>query len=100
MRLFREILLFLRRFLLLLLLLYWASFIGYTVAKFVGGGPGRVRSYYECLMCGSTLDPCRLHWGAFCFAQGVYLAITLLLCFFEWRTLRAKKQAGKVQASE
>jgi hypothetical protein len=100
MRLIKDVLLLFRRFLLLLLLFYWAAFIGYTVAKFIEGGLGRVASYYEYLTCEYILGLCRINWRAFCFVQGFYLAITLLLCFFEWRTLRANKQAEKVQVSE
>jgi hypothetical protein len=95
MRLLRNILLFLRLCLLVLLLLYWAAFIGYTIAKFIEGGLGRVAAYYWHVACENRLEPCSMNWGGFWFAQGAYLAITLLLCFFEWRSWRARTPAGR-----
>jgi hypothetical protein len=96
MRLFSNTLLFLRRVLLFLLIFYWVIFIGYTVAKFIEGGPRSVAAYYWYIACENRIEPCPMNWGAFWFAQGVYLAITLLLCFFEWRSLKARTPAGRV----
>jgi hypothetical protein len=96
MRLFRNILLFFRLVLLVLLLFYWVIFIGYTVSKYIEGGPARVAAYYWHIACENRLEPCPMNWGAFWFAQGVYLAITLLLCFFEWRSWKARSQAERV----
>jgi hypothetical protein len=94
MRFFGYILLLLRRFLLFWLLIYWVAFIGYTVAKYIEGGPRSVAAYYWYVACENRLEPCRMNWGAFLFAQVVYLAITLLLCFFEWRSLKARTPAS------
>jgi hypothetical protein len=95
MRFFRDILLILRRCLLFFLLFYWAIFIGYTIAKYIDGGPRNIMAFYWYIACQHRLEPCPMNWGAFWFAQGVYLAITLLLCSFEWRSLKARTAAGR-----
>jgi len=98
MRFFKLALLFLRRFLLFLLLIYWVAFIGYTVAKLIQGGPGRVVAFYWYTLCENRLEPCQWSWQVFLTAQFTYLAITLLLCLFEWRSLRKRRgtRAGQV----
>ena len=90
MRLFRNILLYLRLCLLVLFLFYWVIFIGYTIAKYFEGGLSRVATFYGYIACENRIEPCPMNWGAFWFAQGVYLTITLLLCFFEWRSRKTR----------
>jgi hypothetical protein len=95
MRFFRDILLILRRCLLFLFLYYWAVFIGYAIVKYIEGGPDKVAAFYWYVACQHRLEPCPMNWGAFWFTQGVYLAFTLLLCFFEWRSWRVRTPAGQ-----
>jgi hypothetical protein len=76
-----------------LLLIYWLVFVGYTITKYVQGGTGRVVAYYYNLVCEYRLDVCQWNWRAFLFAQGAYLAATLLLGFFELRTFRKLREA-------
>jgi hypothetical protein len=94
-RFFGYILLLLRRFLLFWLLIYWVAFISYTIAKYIEGGLDKVATYYWYVACENRLGPCPRNWGAFWFAQGVYLAITLLLCFFEWRSWKTGTPTGE-----
>jgi hypothetical protein len=72
------------------------AFIGNTIAKFIEGGLSRVAIYYWHIFCEFRQVPCPMNWGAFWFAQGVYLAITLLLCFFEWRSWIVRTPANQV----
>jgi hypothetical protein len=88
MSLFKIILRLIRLALLLLFLFYWTIFIGYTVAKLIEGGPSEAVAYFRYVVCENRLDPCQWSWGALLFAQSVYLVITLLLCFFEFRSWR------------
>jgi hypothetical protein len=84
---FKMILLLLRRGLLILLILYWVSFIGFTVDKFVVGGPRAVVGYYVHL-AGAAFN---WRWRVFLAQQIVLLAVTLALCFLE---LRPSKPSG------
>ena len=97
MRYFRFILLLFRRVVLCVMLLYWVAFIGYSVAKFIQGGSERVVAYYWYTLCENRLDPCQWSWRVFLTVQLSYLAITLPLCFFEWRSMRKrrKKELGR-----
>jgi hypothetical protein len=98
MRLFNYFLMLFRNFLLVTLLFYWATFIGYTIAKYIEGGPNKVAAYYwtDYVTCMNNIEPCPMSWGAFWRDQGGILAITLLLCFFEWRSWRSRTPANSV----
>ena len=92
MRFFNYALLLLRRFLLFWLLLYWVAFVGSTAGKLIQDGPARVVAYYRYTLCEYRLEPCQWSWRVFLTIQFTYLAITLLLCFFEWRSLRRRRE--------
>lgn len=72
---------FLRRGLLWLLLIYWAIFIGYTAVKLFRGGPSAVVVWYR-HMARATFH---WNWGTFLAQHSAILAVTLALCFLEWR---------------
>jgi len=95
MRFCGDILLILRRILLSILLFYWAIFISFTIAKYIEGGPRIVATYYWHITCEFRQVPCPMNWGAFWFTQGIYLAFTLLLCLFEWRSMKSRRPAEK-----
>ena len=67
--------------------LYWLATFGYTIAKYLEGGEEKVVAYYGHLLCENRFDPCQFSWSVFFIAQSIYLSITLLLCFWEWRFL-------------
>jgi hypothetical protein len=94
---------FFRRSLLGILLGYWAIFIGYTVVKLIDGGPHRVLAWYMHLAGtgiqwkGDSLVFREWNWKEFIAVQAAYLAITLVVCFFEWRSScnRIMQQEGE-----
>ncbi len=103
MKLFRIILRLARRVLLSVLLVYWAIFIGNSAVRLVTGGPSRVAVWYqqtfrapiisgECKGDTFTFFFPHWGWGLFWTRQCVLLAITLLMCFIEWRSLRNRGQ--------
>jgi hypothetical protein len=98
MSILKNILRFLRRCLLGLLVGYWSIFIGYSVIKLIGGGPSRVLSWYEHIygtgihLKGDLLVLREWSWKEFLAYQVIYLAITLILCFFEWPKSNSRMQ--------
>jgi len=93
MSLIKIILRLIRRGLRWLLLIYWATFIGYRVAKVIVGGPSAVVGYYRRIfymhagMAQVAERSSWVFWGPFLAAQVIYLGIALLLCF-EWKSSR------------
>jgi hypothetical protein len=70
------------RLVLALLLLYWLIFIGYTIAKYLQGGPQWVLAWYEHISTGDLFQP--WNWKIFVMRQIFALTLTLLLSYFEW----------------
>lgn len=90
-----------RRGLLCLLLPYWATFIGYSVVKLIEGGPNEVMAWYKHLGTwvvagkgplgdGPTFFIHKFDWRQFLAIQIFCLAVTLVLCFFEWPLSRSR----------
>jgi hypothetical protein len=100
MKIFRVILGLIRRFFMFIFVFYWVVFVGYTVTKFVEGGSSRVASWYRqigtppIVWNGETFVFHKMNWGMFWRVQVIYLAITLALFFWEWRT--RKKYADSI----
>jgi len=85
----KTILLFLRRTLLFVLIAYWMGFIGFTIEKLAAGGLRAVVGFYIHI----AGAPFEWNWKVFLAQQLTILAITLVLCFFEWRLLSARRAA-------
>jgi hypothetical protein len=81
MNLIKIILRLLRRSLIWLLIAYWIVFVSYTIMHLAAGGPGAVVVWYRHI--GGM--PFRWNWWMFLAGQMVVLAITVTLCFLEWR---------------
>ena len=90
--------------------LYWVVFICGSIIALVSGGPPRLTAWYihifegplvgkcvadTCTFTDTGFDPRRQGWGRFAAAQLLYLTITLLLVFFEWRFQRKKRQTER-----
>ena len=87
---------FIRRVVLALLFCYWAAFITFTVAHLIGGGTAAVEKFYWQILYNHgalTEAPIRLNWKAFLLVQAVYLAITVVLLYFEWRSKKRSAEA-------
>lgn len=99
-----------RRALLFVLILYWAALLWGSIGALVSGGPARLSVWYRhiaegpligdcvadtCTFTYSAFDPRRQGWVGFAAAQLLYLTITLLLVFFEWRFQRKKRQTER-----
>jgi hypothetical protein len=81
---------------LMLLLFYWAIFAGNTLVRLFSGGPARVIAWYKHID-GSPIqwDQGALvlpvwDWRLFVARESMILAITLGLCYLEWRVLQKK----------
>jgi len=66
------------------LTLYWGIFISYTTMHLVTGGPSAVVGWYKHIS-GAPFQ--HWSWGKFLAGQIAIFAITLALCYFEWRRL-------------
>lgn len=93
---FKTVVQLIRRGLLCLVLIYWACLIGNSVVKLIEGGPSRVIALYRYLGAwvvsgtGGTFVIHKFDWRQCLAIQFFYLAVTLALCFFEWRPSRVR----------
>jgi hypothetical protein len=94
----------LRLGILAVFLLYWLCFLGTSLVKLIEGGPSSVVAWYRNTATWITAvdgPPGTVrfiihdfNWHTFLLAQFVYFAITLLLCFFEWRRMGKRSQGA------
>jgi hypothetical protein len=85
----RAILFFLRRSILILLIVYWMGFIGFTLEKLALGGPHAVKAFYAHIS-GEVFS---WKWRPFVAQQLTILATTVAVGFLEWWT--SKRKPGK-----
>lgn len=87
----------LRRGLIWLLVFYWVGFLGYTTAKFVEGGLGRVADWYRHISTPFEIGrPFEWSWKVFLGDQILLFAITLGLWIWVRSTKVKLKQIDRV----
>jgi hypothetical protein len=75
---------------------YWAIFLSYTGMKLICGGPKSLWAWFRYIgqpplvWDGKTFVLHEFKWDYFWAAQVIYLAVTWLFCFFEWRSSRKR----------
>jgi hypothetical protein len=95
MKTLRAILFILRRGLLMVLIVYWFGFIGFTLEKLAVGGPRALIGFYVHIS-GQVFN---WKWPSFLLDQLVILTITLAVYFIDRRASKPADTSGTLQAN-